>query len=146
MREIKQILTAQPTSDGAGVKLNSVFGGKEPRRFDPFLLLDEFGSEEGADYIAGFPSHSHRGFETVTYMLQGKMLHEDHLGNRGLLNDGDVQWMTAARDYSFRNAAAGKWLDERLSPLAEFASLREREQAITDYRTGTLVAPKLHQK
>jgi len=97
MREVKQILTAQPTSDGAGVKLNRVFGGKEPRRFDPFLLLDEFGSEEGADYIAGFPSHPHRGFETVTYMLQGKMLHEDHLGNRGLLNDGDVQWMTAAR-------------------------------------------------
>jgi len=97
-RKVKQILTARPASDGAGVKLNRVFGGGQSSKdFDPFLMLDEFGSDEAADYIAGFPSHPHRGFETVTYMLNGKMKHEDHMGNKGLLNSGDVQWMTAAR-------------------------------------------------
>ncbi len=97
-RTINRILTARPASDGAGVNLNRVFGGnKTNKEFDPFLMLDEFGSDEASDYIAGFPSHPHRGFETVTYMLSGKMLHEDHLGNKGLLNGGDVQWMTAAR-------------------------------------------------
>jgi len=95
-REILQINTARPASDGAGVKLNRVFSGR-PDLYDPFLLLDAFGSDEATDYIAGFPSHPHRGFETVTYMLEGKMLHEDHMGNKGLLNNGDVQWMTAAR-------------------------------------------------
>ena len=95
-REILQINTARPASDGAGVKLNRVFSGT-PDLYDPFLLLDAFGSDEATDYIAGFPSHPHRGFETVTYMLEGKMLHEDHMGNKGLLNNGDVQWMTAAR-------------------------------------------------
>lgn len=96
-RKIQEIIQARPASDGAGVKLSRVFGGHKPQRFDPFLLLDEFGSEQASDYIAGFPSHPHRGFETVTYMLQGKMEHQDHLGHKGLLNDGDVQWMTAAR-------------------------------------------------
>jgi hypothetical protein len=80
------------------VTLNRIFGGAANNEmFDPFLMLDFFGSDKAADYIAGFPSHPHRGFETVTYMLEGKMKHEDHLGNVGLLNDGDVQWMTAAR-------------------------------------------------
>jgi hypothetical protein len=98
IREVKQVNTARAASDGAGVKLNRVFGGgAKPEMYDPFLLLDAFGSDEASDYIAGFPSHPHRGFETVTYMLEGKMLHEDHLGNKGLLNNGDVQWMTAAR-------------------------------------------------
>lgn len=97
-RKIQEILQGRPASDGAGVKLTRVFsGGSKPHRFDPFLMLDEFGSDDASDYIAGFPSHPHRGFETVTYMLQGKMEHQDHLGNIGLLNDGDVQWMTAAR-------------------------------------------------
>lgn len=96
-RKIQEIIQARSTSDGAGVKLSRVFGGHKPQRFDPFLLLDEFGSDESADYIAGFPSHPHRGFETVTYMLEGSMEHQDHLGNIGLLNSGDVQWMTAAR-------------------------------------------------
>ena len=97
-RQVVQTLEAKPASDGAGVKLNRVFGGgRSFKDFDPFLLLDEFGSDEATDYIAGFPSHPHRGFETVTYMLNGKMLHEDHMGNKGLLNSGDVQWMTAAR-------------------------------------------------
>lgn len=97
IREISSIETGRPTSDGDGVKLTRVFGSRNPRQYDPFLLLDAFGSDESVDYIGGFPPHPHRGFETVTYMLEGKMLHEDHLGNKGLLNDGDVQWMTAAR-------------------------------------------------
>ncbi|MFC1747686.1 pirin family protein [Pseudomonadota bacterium] len=96
-REIIHIETGRPTSDGDGVKLTRVFGGRNPKQYDPFLLLDAFGSDDSVDYIGGFPPHPHRGFETVTYMLEGKMLHEDHLGNKGLLNDGDVQWMTAAR-------------------------------------------------
>jgi quercetin 2,3-dioxygenase len=96
-RKVLEILTARPASDGAGVKLLRVFGGGDLSRFDPFLMLDEFGSESADDYIGGFPPHPHRGFETVTYMLQGKMEHKDHLGNQGLLQDGDVQWMTAAK-------------------------------------------------
>lgn len=94
-RKPVEMMKAQPASDGAGVKLLRVFGGPQPERFDPFLMLDEFGSNEASDYIGGFPSHPHRGFETITYMLRGKMEHRDHMGNVGLLNDGDVQWMTA---------------------------------------------------
>jgi redox-sensitive bicupin YhaK (pirin superfamily) len=86
-----------PTSDGAGVKLRRSLGSQRGLHVDPFLMLDEFYSDNPADYIAGFPSHPHRGFETVTYMLDGHMRHEDHLGNRGDLGPGSVQWMTAAR-------------------------------------------------
>lgn len=96
-RKVLGVQTGQPASDGAGVKLTRVFGGLGVERFDPFLMLDEFGSENPDDYIAGFPPHPHRGFETVTYMLEGRMRHEDHLGNVGLLEDGGVQWMTAAK-------------------------------------------------
>lgn len=96
-RQVVEQIAAQATSDGDGVKLLRVFGGSQPERFDPFLLMDEFGSEQASDYIGGFPPHPHRGFETVTYMLQGKMEHRDHMGNVGLLNDSDVQWMTAGR-------------------------------------------------
>lgn len=95
-RKVAEILNAKAASDGDGVKLLRVFGGRGPERFDPFLMLDEFGSQEAGDYIGGFPPHPHRGFETVTYMLQGKMEHKDHMGNVGLLADGDVQWMSAA--------------------------------------------------
>jgi quercetin 2,3-dioxygenase len=96
-RKPVEIIRAQRASDGNGVKLLRVFGGSRVQRFDPFLMLDEFGSREASDYIGGFPPHPHRGFETVTYMLQGKMEHRDHMGNIGLLKDGDVQWMTAGR-------------------------------------------------
>lgn len=96
-RQILSITTGRPTSDGAGVSLTRVFGGAAPERFDPFLMLDEFGSNDPDDYIAGFPPHPHRGFETITYMLEGRMRHEDHMGNVGLLESGGVQWMTAAR-------------------------------------------------
>lgn len=96
-RTIIEIINAQHASDGAGVKLKRAIGGPALQKFDPFLMLDEFKSDQKDDYIAGFPAHPHRGFETVTYMLAGKMQHQDHLGNQGLLQAGDVQWMTAAR-------------------------------------------------
>jgi redox-sensitive bicupin YhaK (pirin superfamily) len=97
IRPIQRIIDALPTSDGAGVKLRRSLGSSEYARLDPFLMLDEFSSDNPDDYIAGFPSHPHRGFETVTYLLEGHMLHEDHLGNRGDLKTGAVQWMTAGR-------------------------------------------------
>ena len=96
-RKIQQIIDAVPASDGAGVKLRRSLGSADHLRVDPFLMLDEFSSENPDDYVAGFPSHPHRGFETVTYLLDGHMLHEDHLGNRGNLKSGAVQWMTAGR-------------------------------------------------
>ncbi len=96
-RTIDQIVSPLAVSDGAGVKIKRVIGTPSLDHFDPFLMLDFFGSEDGADYIAGFPDHPHRGFETVTYMLNGKMRHRDHAGNEGLLESGGAQWMTAGR-------------------------------------------------
>lgn len=97
LRKVTQIITGRPASDGAGVKLTRLIGNGGLKAFDPFLMLDEFNSDNADDYMAGFPSHPHRGFETVTYMLEGNMLHRDHMNNEGLLQSGDVQWMTAAR-------------------------------------------------
>lgn len=97
LRSVKQTIPALDTSDGAGVRIKRSLGQHQNIRLDPFLMLDEFGSDQPQDYIAGFPSHPHRGFETVTYMIEGHMLHEDHLGNRGNLKNGGVQWMTAGR-------------------------------------------------
>ena len=97
MRTMVHVIESQPTSDGAGVKLRRSLGSQRGLYADPFLMLDEFYSDDPSDYIAGFPAHPHRGFETVTYMLDGHLRHEDHLGNRGDLAPGDVQWMTAAR-------------------------------------------------
>jgi redox-sensitive bicupin YhaK (pirin superfamily) len=96
MRQLATIITAHNTSDGAGVKLKRCLSPQQKYLFDPFILLDEFASDDSADYIGGFPEHPHRGFETVTYMLEGAMLHRDHLGNEGHLRAGSVQWMTAA--------------------------------------------------
>ena len=96
-RTLEQIIASVHASDGAGVKLRRSLGGPRGLRVDPFLMLDEFSSENPGDYIAGFPSHPHRGFETVTYLLDGHMLHEDHLGHRGDLKTGGVQLMTAGR-------------------------------------------------
>jgi redox-sensitive bicupin YhaK (pirin superfamily) len=95
LRTIEEVLQARSASDGDGVKLKRVFGGPNLARFDPFLMLDEFGSDEAADYIGGFPAHPHRGFETITYMLNGHMEHRDHMNNIGKLGPGDVQWMKA---------------------------------------------------
>ncbi|MCC6076971.1 pirin family protein [Pseudomonas sp. GCM10022188] len=96
-RDVLDLHQGRATSDGDGVRLTRIIGGPGLERFDPFLMLDAFDSFDARDYIGGFPSHPHRGFETVTVMLEGRMRHEDHLGNRGLLEAGGVQWMTAAR-------------------------------------------------
>jgi len=96
-RTLERIIESVATSDGAGVKLRRSLGRGQGTRLDPFLMLDEFSSDNPGDYIAGFPPHPHRGFETVTYMLDGHMRHEDHLGNQGDLKSGGVQWMTAGR-------------------------------------------------
>jgi len=96
-RVIKRLVAGQSTTDGAGVNLTRIIGSPELNMLDPFLLLDEFGSDNPDDYIAGFPPHPHRGFETITYMLNGKWQHKDSAGNGGILEDGSVQWMTAGR-------------------------------------------------
>lgn len=96
-RHIVRVIESQATSDGAGVKLRRSIGASPFTRLDPFLMLDEFFSDNPDDYIAGFPAHPHRGFETVTYMLDGHMAHQDHMGNQGDVGPGGVQWMTAGR-------------------------------------------------
>ncbi len=96
-RTLQRVIPSIPASDGAGVKLRRSLGASQLARHDPFLMLDEFYSDDPEDYLAGFPSHPHRGFETVTYMLDGHMQHKDNAGNTGDLGPGDVQWMTAAR-------------------------------------------------
>ena len=96
-RRVVSTVRGQPTSDGAGVKLTRVIGQRALDMLDPFLMLDEFRSDSASDYIGGFPNHPHRGFETVTYMLAGRMRHGDNQGNSGLLRPGSVQWMTAGR-------------------------------------------------
>jgi len=97
LRTIERVVPSILSSDGAGVKLRRSLGASQAVRHDPFLLLDEFGTDNPDDYIGGFPSHPHRGFETVTYMLDGHMQHKDHMGNTGDLLPGAVQWMTAGR-------------------------------------------------
>lgn len=96
-RAVEQLVVGQATSDGAGVKLTRVLTQPYQYRLDPFLMLDAFGSDNPDEYIAGFPNHPHRGFETITYMLEGRMRHRDSAGNEGLLENGGVQWMTAGR-------------------------------------------------
>jgi quercetin 2,3-dioxygenase len=96
-RTVERLIDGHPTSDGAGVNLTRVLTQDLQRRLDPFLMLDTFASDSAEDYIAGFPDHPHRGFETVTYMLAGRMRHRDSAGNEGLLLPGGVQWMTAGR-------------------------------------------------
>jgi redox-sensitive bicupin YhaK (pirin superfamily) len=95
-RELQRVIASMPASDGAGVKLRRSIGSAPGLRHDPFLMLDEFFSDDPNDYLAGFPAHPHRGFETVTYMLDGHMQHQDNHGNTGDLGPGDVQWMSAA--------------------------------------------------
>jgi quercetin 2,3-dioxygenase len=97
IRPVKSIVTSTPTIEGAGVKLNRAFGFGKTSEFDPFLLLDDFRNDRPDDYRAGFPWHPHRGIETITYVLAGSVEHGDSLGNRGNLEAGDVQWMTAGR-------------------------------------------------
>lgn len=96
-RNITYLIEGIQTQDGAGVNLTRIIGSPELNMLDPFLLLDEFGSDNPNDYIAGFPPHPHRGFETITYMINGKFSHKDSVGNEGHLSDGGVQWMTAGK-------------------------------------------------
>jgi redox-sensitive bicupin YhaK (pirin superfamily) len=96
-REVERLVAGQATRDGAGVKLERVLTQNLQRRLDPFLMLDHFSSDKPEDYGAGFPDHPHRGFETVTYMLRGRIRHRDSAGHEGLVSDGGVQWMTAGR-------------------------------------------------
>ncbi|HWG35600.1 MAG TPA: pirin family protein [Gemmatimonadaceae bacterium] len=96
-RAVERLIAGESTSDGAGVKLTRVLAQPLQRRLDPFLMLDAFGTDDPRDYIGGFPDHPHRGFETVTYMIAGRMRHRDSAGHEGLLQNGGVQWMTAGR-------------------------------------------------
>lgn len=96
-KKLEQVIQSQPSSDGDGVRINRIAGQHLNSRLDPFLMLDEIRSDDSADYIGGFPPHPHRGFETITYMIDGKLRHTDHMGNEGVIESGDVQWMTAAR-------------------------------------------------
>jgi redox-sensitive bicupin YhaK (pirin superfamily) len=95
MSELIQLITAQPSQDGDGVKIHRLAGRGLHQALNPFLMIDEINSEDAADYIGGFPEHPHRGFETITYMKAGRMRHKDHMGNEGVIAAGDVQWMTA---------------------------------------------------
>ena len=95
--KIKQLVSGIATQDGAGVRLTRIIGQPALPRLDPFLMLDEFGSDQAQDYLAGFPEHPHRGFQTVTYMLAGKMEHRDSVGNKGVIETGGIQWMNAGR-------------------------------------------------
>lgn len=97
MRQIKQVIRGMPATDGAGVELTRVIGQPALSMLDPFLLLDAFRSDQPEDYIAGFPPHPHRGFETVTYLLDGRMRHRDNAGNEGVIEPGGIQWMTAGK-------------------------------------------------
>lgn len=96
-RTLQQIIDARDSADGDGVKIRRIAGRHVNAQLDPFLMLDEIRSDDSADYMGGFPAHPHRGFETITYMLDGAFRHRDHLGNEGVIGSGDVQWMTAGR-------------------------------------------------
>lgn len=95
MRKLTQVISAQPSQDGDGVKINRLAGQRLHQALNPFLMIDEINSDDAADYIGGFPEHPHRGFETITYMKAGRMRHRDHMNNGGVIGAGDVQWMTA---------------------------------------------------
>jgi redox-sensitive bicupin YhaK (pirin superfamily) len=107
LRPVKQILETKPTIEGAGVRLQRAFGFGKTAEFDPFLLLDDFRSDNPADYMAGFPWHPHRGIETITYVLAGEVAHGDSLGNKGRMTAGDVQWMTAGSGILHQEMPAG---------------------------------------
>jgi quercetin 2,3-dioxygenase len=95
IRALEQVISAQPAQDGDGVKIHRLAGRRLHQALNPFLMIDEINSDDAADYIGGFPEHPHRGFETITYMKAGRMRHRDHMGNKGVIGAGDVQWMTA---------------------------------------------------
>jgi redox-sensitive bicupin YhaK (pirin superfamily) len=125
-RRIERVVVGTPTRDGAGVSLVRVLTSDLQRRLDPFLMLDAFNSDRPDDYIAGFPEHPHRGFETVTYMLEGRLRHRDSAGNEGLLTPGSVQWMTAGR--GLVHAEMPEQEDGRLSGFQLWINLPARDK------------------
>jgi len=128
-RSVEDIVAGRATADGDGVKLTRVFGQSLHRRLDPFLMLDAFKSDTPRDYIAGFPAHPHRGFETITYMLAGRMRHQDSAGNEGLLESGGLQWMLAGRGVIHSEMPEqDQGLLEGFQPLAESAGPRQADQ------------------
>ena len=130
-RAVERLVAGQATSDGAGVKLTRVLTQPLQRRLDPFLMLDAFGTDNPQDYIGGFPDHPHRGFETVTYMIAGRMRHRDSAGHEGLLQNGGVQWMTAGRGVDpFRDARAGGRPHGRLPAVAQPAGEGQDARAL----------------
>ncbi len=125
-RSIKATFKAVKTSDGAGVSLLRIFGYYEKPQFDPFLLLDHFGSDNPDDYIEGFPWHPHRGIETITYMLSGEVTHEDSLGNKGTLKAGDIQWMTAGSGIVHQEMP--QRVDEKMEGFQLWANIRAADK------------------
>jgi len=159
-RELQRVISSIPASDGAGVKLRRSIGGAPGLRHDPFLMLDEFFSDDPNDYLAGFPAHPHRGFETVTYMLDGHMQHKDNHGNTGDLGPGDVQWMSAASGIihsEMPQQAEGRmrgfqlWLNlpgkEKMRPAA-YREISSREIPVLSFENVEvrLIAGKLKDK
>ena len=150
-RTLQRVFDALPTSDGAGVKLRRGMGQAPGARLDPFLMLDHFSSDDANDYIAGFPAHPHRGFETVTYMIDGHFRHEDHLGHVGELKSGGVQWMTAGRGIihsempqqeSGRMRGFQLWINlparEKMKP-ASYRNIEREEIPVVDLAGGVRV-------
>ena len=159
-RELQTVVPSMPASDGAGVKLRRSIGGAPGLRHDPFLMLDEFFSDDPDDYLAGFPAHPHRGFETVTYMLDGHMQHKDNHGNTGDLGPGDVQWMSAAsgiihsempQQSEGRMRGFQLWLNlpakEKMRPAA-YRDISSKEIPVLSFENGEvkLIAGKLKDK
>jgi redox-sensitive bicupin YhaK (pirin superfamily) len=128
IRPIKRVSQSQPVIEGAGVHLRRAFGFQAKNDFDPFLLLDDFRSDNPRDYLAGFPWHPHRGIETITYVLAGQVNHQDSLGNRGALGTGDVQWMTAGGGILHQEMpagdAAGRWMASPRSQATSTSGFR----------------------
>ncbi|ARB44057.1 pirin family protein [Alloalcanivorax xenomutans] len=147
-RQVLHTIRAMETSDGAGVRLKRALGQNPAVRLDPFLMLDAFSSDNPDDYIAGFPPHPHRGFETVTYLVEGHMRHRDHLGNEGDLQQGGVQWMTAGRGIIHEEMPQQEdgllrgfqlWINlpaaEKMKP-ADYRDIQDREIPRLDLPTG----------
>ena len=159
MRKLVQVITAQPTRDGDGVKIHRLAGSGLHQVLNPFLMIDEINSDDAADYIGGFPEHPHRGFETITYMKAGRMRHSDHMGNEGIIDAGDVQWMTAGAGVLHSEMPEQEngllhgfqiWLNlpaaEKMKPAAyqEILSADIAEQALPDGGMVLIIAGKVH--
>jgi redox-sensitive bicupin YhaK (pirin superfamily) len=150
-RPLLQTVNAMAASDGDGVKISRLAGRQLNAAMDPFLMLDEINSDAASDYVGGFPSHPHRGFETITYMKAGRMRHRDHMGNEGVIEAGDVQWMTAGRGVIHSEMPEQEqgllhgfqiWLnlpaDEKMKPAA-YRDIRSAEIAQAALASGTVV-------